>query len=255
MIVALIPARGGSKGIPKKNLQLIEGYPLLAYSIIAARQSKYVDRVIVSTDSEEIAAVAQAFGAEVPFLRPAEYAQDTSPDSEFVRHALAWFEQNEAVQPDLFVHLRPTTPLRDPAVIDQAILRLQQSHEATSLRSAHPCSESPFKWFRVRDGFFTGLLSDDVDALNNARQQFENVYIPDGYVDVLRASHIKRTGQLHGNKVLSFISPVCKEVDTPDDLLLIAFQAQQYKHVLLEYMKQNVSIIAAKAKENENGWR
>ena len=108
---AIIPARGGSKGVPRKNIKLLKGFPLIAYSIVAAKMSKMTDRVIVSTDSQEISDIAQKYDAEVPFLRPAEYAHDRSPDIDFVRHAIDWFAKNESNQPELFVHLRPTTPL------------------------------------------------------------------------------------------------------------------------------------------------
>src|SRR5512135_1117225 len=106
-ILALIPARGGSKGIPRKNIRNFAGYPLIAWSIAAAKQSKLVTRVIVSTDDEEIASVARELGAEVPFLRPAELAQDKSLDLPVFEHALQWLKENEGYQPDVVVQLRP----------------------------------------------------------------------------------------------------------------------------------------------------
>ena len=111
-IMALIPARGGSKSIPRKNLMMIAGKPLIAYSIEHALQSRYVTRTIVSTDDPEIADVARGLGAEVPFLRPSEFAQDLSPDIDVFRHALTWLRDRQGYQCELVVHLRPTGPVR-----------------------------------------------------------------------------------------------------------------------------------------------
>lgn len=237
---ALIPARGGSKGVPGKNIKLLGGYPLIAYSIIAARMAEGIDRVIISTDSEEIAEIARKYGAEVPFIRPAELAQDRSPDRDFVVHALDWFAEHDNVTPDYLVHLRPTTPLRDPAVVSLAVQEFGKCHDATSLRSAHPCPESPFKWFLLKeDGYYTGIQTDDMDLLNQPRQMFPTVYVPDGYVDVLRTSFIRSSQTIHGKKVMGFISPVCREVDTMEDFQALEFQLQKEGSPLLDYLKQH----------------
>ena len=238
--VAIIPARGGSKGVPKKNVRLLRGYPLIAYSIVAARMTKRIDRIIVSTDSEEIAEISRHYGAEAPFLRPLEYAQDHSPDRDFLVHAIRWFEENEGMSPGFLVHLRPTTPLRNPAVMEEAITEILNHPDATCLRSAHPCPESPFKWFLKReDGYFTGLQSDDMDALNRPRQMFPTVYVPDGYVDILKTDFIKNSDSIHGNRVLAFISPFCREVDTIEDFEMLEFQVLREGSPLLAYMKQH----------------
>lgn len=240
---AIIPARGGSKGVPKKNIQPLGGYPLVAYSITAARLTKQIDRVVVSTDSEEIAEISRHYGADVPFIRPQAYAQDRSPDRDFVVHAIRWFEKNEGRAPDLLVHLRPTTPLRDPAVMDQAITEIFKYPDATCLRSAHPCPESPFKWFLKKgDGFFTGLQSDDMDALNKPRQMFPTVYVPDGYIDILKTDFIKSSDTIHGNRVLAFVSPFCREVDTIEDFEMLEFQVQREGSPLLAYLMDHFSI-------------
>src|SRR5512140_2890543 len=105
-VLAIIPARGGSKGIPRKNIRNFSGFPLIAWSIAAAKQSESVTRIIVSTDDEEIAAVARECGAETPFLRPAEFAQDQSTDLPLFEHALKWLADNESYRPDVVVQLR-----------------------------------------------------------------------------------------------------------------------------------------------------
>ena len=112
-VVALVPARAGSKGVPNKNIRSLAGHPLLAYSVRAGVKAGNIDRVIVSTDSAEYADIAKRYGGEAPFLRPAPLAGDRSSDYEFIAHALDWMQQNEKRLPDLIVHLRPTTPLRE----------------------------------------------------------------------------------------------------------------------------------------------
>src|SRR4029079_13968109 len=111
-ILALIPARGGSKGIPRKNIRTFAGYPLIAWSIAAAKQASCVTRIIVSTDDEEISSVARQFGAETPFLRPSELAQDQTTDLPVFEQALDWLRDNESYKPDITVQLRPTSPIR-----------------------------------------------------------------------------------------------------------------------------------------------
>jgi len=127
--------------------------------------------------------------------------------------------------------------------MDEAIEKMLASDEATSLRSAHPCPESPFKWFMLKEnGFYTGINTDDMDKLNLPRQLFPTVYVPDGYVDVLKTSYVKSCNSgIHGQKVLSFISPVCREVDTIEDFEALEFQIQRDGSVLLDYLKKNFS--------------
>lgn len=238
--IAIIPARSGSKSIKDKNLALLGGYPLIAYSIAAAKQAPGVDRVIVSTDSQEYADISVRYGAEVPFLRPSALSGDKSTDIDFMLHAMSWFDENEQIQPEYWVHLRPTTPLRDPAVIDAAISACRNASDCTALRSGHQSPESPFKWFRKsEDGYLMGLTSDDtdLDKFNLPRQSYPDVYIPDGYVDVVKRSFVQKTGALHGNRVLAFESPFCIEVDSIEELELLDFQISKQGSPLLDYLR------------------
>ena len=241
LIYSIIPARAGSKGIPRKNVVLLQGYPLLTYSIAASRLCSTINRTIVSTDSEEIAEIALRYGAEVPFLRPKEFATDNSPDLEFVLHTLNWFKENENKLPDYLVHLRPTTPLRDPNIIEKAVSEIIRHPEATSLRSGHPSSESPFKWFLCDEGgYFKSILSGyKNEFINNPRQSFPTIYIPDGYVDVLNASFILHSNNLHGDKMIGFTSPFCTEIDTLEDLEYLEFELLKKGSPLLTYLTQN----------------
>ena len=147
-ILALIPARGGSKGIPRKNIRLFAGYPLIAWSIAAAKQSALVTRIIVSTDDEEIAAVAREWGAETPFLRPSEFAQDKTTDLPVFEHALKWLEEVEGYRPDVVVQLRPTSPIRPQTMVDNAIRILLEHDDADCVRGVVPAGQNPFKMWR-----------------------------------------------------------------------------------------------------------
>lgn len=241
---AIIPARGGSKGVPKKNIRPLAGYALIAYSIAAAQLCSRIDRVIVSTDSEHIAELSRKYGAEVPFLRPAALAGDLSPDREFVMHALEWFQQNAGVVPDYLVHLRPTTPLRNPTLIDEAIAAITSNPEATSLRSGHEAPESPLKWFRRDEqGYFHGFNPDDPSPgySNLPRQSFPKVYIPDGYVDVLQTSFVLNSDDIHGDRMMGYVSPVCHEVDTIEDFDFLEFEIGRKGSPLLQFLRANYS--------------
>ena len=240
-IFAVIPARGGSKGVPKKNIKLLGGYPLIAFSIVAAKLCPEIERAIVSTDSREIADIAKSYGAEVPFLRPPELAQDDSPDIDFVRHALDWLETHEGSVPDFLVQLRPTTPLRDPALIDSAIRTIKSNAEATSLRSAHELPEPPQKMMGIRDGFLVGLFPDDPrpEYYDLPRQAFPPAYNPNGYVDIIKTSFVRGARSLHGPHILAFVTPMAAEVDCPEDFEYLEYLIGKKGHPLHEFLKAN----------------
>jgi len=225
-IMALIPARAGSKGVPDKNIRMLGGHPLIEWSIAACRQSAMIDRVVVSTDSQGYADMCMRFGAEVPFLRPAEISGDRSTDYEFVLHALEWFSAR-GEEPEYIVHIRPTTPFRSPQVIDAAINSFLHSSGASALRSVHEMPESAYKTFEVVDGRVLKKVGSDstaLDSANNARQQFPSTYSANGYVDVLSRDFIRNCGLLHGDRVMPFITPMVAEVDTEDDFAFLEYQ-------------------------------
>ena len=236
---AVIPARSGSKSIKDKNLALLGGHPLIAYSIALAKTTESIDKVIVSTDSLEYAKIAEKYGAEVPFLRPKALSQDSSTDYDFMSHTVDWFDDNSKDSPDFWVHLRPTTPLRDPQVVKAAMTLISDRQDATALRSGHLSPESPFKWLRKnKEGFLTSLNGEDtdLDKYNGPRQDFPDVLIPNGYVDIVRSSFIKERKLLHGNKVLAFETPFCNELDAYEELELLEFQLQKNTCVLTNYL-------------------
>jgi len=150
-ILAVIPARAGSKSVPHKNIREIGGKPMLAHSIGHAQASKYINRIIVSTDSREYGEIAVKYGAEVPFIRPEEYATDTALDYDVFYHALSWLADKENYMPDIVVQLRPTYPIRDARDIDNMIQLLIEHPEADSVRSMVKATEIPYKmWLREK---------------------------------------------------------------------------------------------------------
>ena len=209
-ILALIPARGGSKGIPRKNIRNFAGYPLIAWSIAAGLQSVLVTRVVVSTDDEEIAAVAREFGAETPFLRPEELAQDDTTDLPVFEHALAWLKENEGYMPEVVVQLRPTSPIRPHGLVDDALQILLSHDAADCVRGVVPAGQNPHKMWRLpngENGPMKNLL--DVEGLpepyNAPRQSLPPVYWQTGHIDAIRTSSILEKKSLTGDVIYPLV--------------------------------------------------
>jgi YrbI family 3-deoxy-D-manno-octulosonate 8-phosphate phosphatase len=204
-ILAIIPARGGSKGIPRKNIRLFAGYPLIAWSIAAAKQSELVTRVIVSTDDEEIAAVAREWGAETPFLRPAELAQDKSTDLPLFEHALKLLEEIEGYHPEIVVQLRPTSPIRPPKMVDDAIRILLNHADADCVRGVVPAAQNPFKMWRFNgEEKPLGQLLEVPgisEPYNAPRQILPPVFWQTGHIDAIRTSTIVDKKSLTGDVI------------------------------------------------------
>jgi CMP-N-acetylneuraminic acid synthetase len=204
-VAAVIPARGGSKSIPRKNVRPLAGHPLLAYSIEAAREARSVDVVLVSTDDEEIRDVALAYGAEVPFLRPESLARDDTPDWPVFEHALRWLEGERGFRADLVVQLRPTSPLRPPGIVDEAVALLSRYPDADSLRAVTSPSENPYKMWSLSGRYLRPLFGDLSDELFNLpRQKLPSVFWQTGHLDVVRHPTIFVKGSMTGQHVLPF---------------------------------------------------
>ncbi len=218
-VLALIPARGGSKGIPRKNLLPLAGKPLIAHTIARAKACSTITRVLVSTDDTEIAEVSRRHGAEVPFMRPPEFAGDLSTDFEVFRHALAWLAEKEGYRPRLIVHLRPTGPVRRVELIDEAVTLMLAHPEATALRGVAPAQQTPYKMWRREGAFLRPLLTLDgvAEPYNQPRQGLPQVYWQNGYVDIVRPDVVLEQGRMCGDRVLSFVvdEPVL-EIDYPE---------------------------------------
>jgi N-acylneuraminate cytidylyltransferase len=208
-LLALIPARGGSKGIPRKNIRSFAGYPLIAWSIAAAKQATCVTRVIVSTDDEEIAAVAREYGAETPFLRPAELAQDQTTDLPVFEHAIEWFEVNENYQPEIVIQLRPTSPIRPKGCVDSAVNILLKHEDADCVRGVVTAGQNPHKMWRFagEDQPMKPLLEvvGIAEPYNAPRQILPPVYWQTGHIDAIRVSTIRQKKSLTGDVIYPLV--------------------------------------------------
>ncbi|MDT7041540.1 acylneuraminate cytidylyltransferase family protein [Candidatus Nitronereus thalassa] len=220
-ILAIIPARGGSKSIPMKNLASLAGQPLIAFSVQVAQQSKLISRTIVSTDSEEIREVSRGLGAEVPFLRPSELAQDDTKDFPVFLHALEWLKTYEGYLPDFVVHLRPTTPLRRAEKIDEAIQLLVDNPSADSVRAVTFPLQNPFKMWTEEAHFMKPLVDLNIpEPYNQPRQNLPRVLWQTGYVDVIARSTLELKHSMTGDYILPFIMEEQNIIDIDQPLSL-----------------------------------
>jgi N-acylneuraminate cytidylyltransferase len=194
---------------------------LIAYSIAAGLAAETVTRVMVSTDDEEIAAISRRYGAEAPFLRPAEFSQDHTPDLPVFQHALQWLEANESYRPEIVVQLRPTSPLRRTRHIDQAVLRLIERPEADAVRTVCIPFQNPFKMWRIdAEGFMVPFVDIGIpEAYNLPRQALPEVYWQTGYVDAAWGDTIRQKNSMTGDRILPLIIGAEEwiDIDSPDD--------------------------------------
>jgi N-acylneuraminate cytidylyltransferase len=220
-VLALIPARGGSKSIPRKNIREFAGHPLIAYSIAAALAAETISRLVLSTDDEGIAEIGREYGAEVPFIRPDELSQDNTPDLPVFQHALNWLEINEAYQTEIVVQLRPTSPLRKKSHIDQAVWRLLEHPEADSIRTVCVPFQNPYKMWRInKNGFMQPVMTIDLpEPYNLPRQVLPEVYWQTGYVDAAWSDTVRGKNSMTGEYILPLIIGADEwiDIDSQDD--------------------------------------
>lgn len=232
-VIAIIPARGGSKGIPRKNLVEVNGLPLVAHSIHHGLQASLVNRVLVSTDDEEIRALAIAHGAEAPFLRPAELAQDQTLDLPVFEHVLRFLEAEEGYHPDLVVHLRPTAPLRRSKWIDQAVQLLIDHPEADSVRSVSPPDKHPYRIFRIdANGYLEPVMKHEHPLPYLLRRQdLPPMYYYNCVIDVTRPHTILDKSSMTGDRMLPFMMDADDsfDIDAPRDLEIVRLFAGRFK--------------------------
>jgi CMP-N-acetylneuraminic acid synthetase len=214
-MIALILARGGSKGIPKKNIKMLGDKHLIGHVIDSASKCSRISEIYVSTDCDEIADISKSYGAKI-INRPDEFAKDDSLDIDAFKHALNFLPNNEEI-----VHLRATTPIIKPTVIDDAIrYYFENKNNCTSLRSGHKMSESIFKFFTLDDKFFKPIS----DGHHLGRQSVKSTYIPNGYVDIIKVDTINNHSSLHGDKILAFETEPVIEIDSIEE-----FEYLEYK--------------------------
>lgn len=207
--------RGGSKGLPGKNIRPLGGQPLIAWAVAAGRAAESVSRVICSTDDDAIAEAAHAAGAEVPFRRPAQYASDGATDLDVFHHALAWFAENEGALPEFFVQLRPTTPFRDPAWIDAGLARMRADPTITCMRTVAPTPLTPYKmWRKAEDGRLSPamLLEGVAEPYNMPRQALPPIWWHTGQLDLIRTDTLL-SGSMTGPKIVALDVDLERAVD------------------------------------------
>ena len=205
-ILAIIQARGGSKSIPGKNIKNLAGKPLIAWTIEAAKKSKMINRVIVSTDDLEIAKIAKKFGAEVPFLRPAEFATDTAKSWGLLNHALIWLKENENYEPDAVVQLKPTNPLRRAEHIDQCVKIFLESKNIDSLITVTKSPVHPLKtWKFEKNDLLVPFVPENIYGIKEAakfpRQSLPEVFVQNSCVHVIRPKTILKKKSSIGQKI------------------------------------------------------
>jgi CMP-N-acetylneuraminic acid synthetase len=225
-ILGIVPARGGSRGVPGKNIKPLAGKPLIAYSLEEALACRQLNRVVVTTDDQEIARVARQYGGEVPFLRPAELAGDQVTDFPVFEHCLAWLRDNQGYRPDLIVHLRPTAPLRRSRHISEIIEVMMAHPEADSVRSVTQAGQHPLKMWRIAEGRLSPFIPEEYSGIpesyNQPRQKLPQAYIQNGVVDVIRWRTIMEAGSMSGKLILPYVMDELDSVniDSPLDFLL-----------------------------------
>ena len=236
-VLGVIPARGGSKGVPQKNTRLVGGKPLICYTIETALACPALERVVVSTDDAHIAEIASATGAEVPFLRPAELAGDTTHTPPVIAHTVRYLEEHEGYTVDLVVTLQPTSPLRRTEHISKAVETLQQDTSLDSVMSVCQAESSPFWMLKLEAGRLTPFVNSTEDYFLLERQQLPPVYRPNGAVYVTRRELLLTAGVVIGKRVGAVIMDTesSLDVDTPRDLQLLEFVLADRERCLHEY--------------------
>ncbi|MDD4979802.1 MAG: acylneuraminate cytidylyltransferase family protein [Candidatus Omnitrophica bacterium] len=217
-ILALIPARGASKGVLRKNIKPLSGKPLIAWTIEEARKSKYIDRIIVSTEDKEIADISKKYGAEVPFFRPGKFAVDNSKAIDYILHTLKWLKKNGQKVYDLLILLQPTSPLRSTKDIDGAI-RFLFSKNAKAIVSV--CGiDYPLNWTNTlpKNGCMKGFINPK--ARNKNRQELPLFYRLNGAVYVGFCDYIIRQKGFMGNKTFAYVMPKERSIDIDDNFHL-----------------------------------
>lgn len=221
-VLAIIPARGGSKGIKRKNLVDFLGKPLVAHSIEHALASKRITRTIVSTDDNEIAQVSREYGAEIPFMRPKELAEDHVLDWPVFFHALEYLSKTEGFLPDIIVHLRPTTPYRKTCWIDYAVDLLVDHPYADSVRSVSEPEKHPYRMFTIDStGYLDPIMKHEhPEPFLLRRQDLPKVYYYNCVIDVTRLATIRNMNSMTGKKILPYIMNPDEvfDIDSPRDL-------------------------------------
>lgn len=212
-ILAIIPARGGSKGVIRKNVRNLAHKPLIAYTIEAAKTSRYLDRIIVSTEDVEISCVSKSYGAEVPFLRPKELAQDDTPGIEPILHCLDWLEKEQGYVPDYVCLLQCTSPLRNNYQINEAIEEMLNK-DADSIISVYESDKSPYWMKKIEDGKLKNFLVDN--TFYARRQDIPKAYMLNGAIYICKTEMLIKNKNWYSENTIPYIMNKITSVDIDD---------------------------------------
>lgn len=222
LIYSLITARSGSKGIPDKNIIEYNGIPMIAHSIIVSKNSKYINRTFVSTDSEKYADISKKYGAEIPFIRPSKYAEDLSTDYEVFNHFINFIVKNENLIPDLIVHLRPTYPNRSVKLLDNCIKIFQENYtEYDSLRSVILLDKNPQKMYKIENNKLIPYFkkyNNFNEPYNLPRQLLDKSYLHNGCIDIIKTSILIMNKSMSGENIYPYIMNENNDIDSYEDL-------------------------------------
>lgn len=222
-VLALIPARGGSKGVKMKNIKKFREKELIYWSISLAKESKFVNRIIVSTDNEDIKEVALKYGADVPFLRPSEISGDLSNDYQFIKHCLDFLKETNQKIPDIIIQLRPTYPTRSLKILNDTIdIFINNYENYDSLRTVYKLDKSPYKMYRIQNNELTPLFKE-VDGIkepyNECRQILPETYIHNGYIDIIKSDIVHKKNSITGDRIYPYVMGKNEyhDIDTIED--------------------------------------
>ena len=226
--LAIIPARGGSKGIKRKNIRKLLGKPLISYTITAAKKAKTINKIVVSTDDAEIAKISKNYGAEIPFLRPKIFSKDTSSTIDVVNHTLEFLKNNQSYIPDIIVILQPTSPLRTSQIIDKSINSLKKSR-ATSVITVSKIIKHPFISYWIKNDYLKPFETNSTKY--SRRQDLPNLFYPSGSVYAFWNKTLEKSNSIYGNKIKPIIiNDPDIDIDHPIDMFFAEMILKHWKN-------------------------
>lgn len=241
LVWSIIPAKGNSKRVKKKNLKKINNLSLVCFSVIYSVSSKIIKKTFVSTDCKIIKKTCEKYGANVPFFRPKKYSTNNSQDYEYIDHFIDFISTEETVLPEYIIQLRPTTPFRSKDILKKAINKIRKNPSAHSMRSAHIADHPPEKQFRIKGKFYTDINLKKINNnnFNKPSHFFKETYEPNGYVDILKTSYLlKNKKNIYGKNILPFITKKTIDIDTNEDFDYAKLFNSTEKKLILKLAKK-----------------
>jgi|TARA_B100000989_G_C19515968_1_gene461654 CMP-N-acetylneuraminic acid synthetase len=239
-IIAIIPCRSGSKGIKDKNIYKLFGKPLIYYSIQFAKSCSFIDRVIVSTDSQKYARIAKKIGAEVPFLRPKKISGDNSLDIDFFKHAIDFLKKKQKYHPDIIIQLRPTSPIRKLKIMKKALNILLRNKDISSVRSVSKLPKNIYKCFFLgKKNILEPAIKkfrNKIEFFNLPRQKLPSSYYLNGVYEIFRTKLIKKN-MISGKKIYGIVTTEYLDIDNKEDLEKVKKEKKFFRNFKKELLR------------------